>query len=132
MRIDHLGRRALLFFSSLLFVVYVLAPIGWLLSSSFQSEAEITSVPPHWIPHQPTLENFEAIFQARDKVVTYESRKQGDTATGGYIPSTAKNLLPSMWNSLVVAIAVVILNLLVGVPAEIGRASCRERVLFEV
>lgn len=125
MRIDHLGRRVLLFISSLLFVAYVLAPIGWLLSSSFQSEAEITSVPPHWLPHQPTTENFEAIFQAKDKVVTYENRKQGDSATGGYIPSTAKNLLPSMWNSLVVAIAVVILNLLVSVPAAYALAKIR-------
>ncbi len=125
MRINHQGRRTLLFLSSMLFVVYVLAPIGWLLSSSFQSEAEITSVPPHWLPHQPTLENFEAIFQAKDKIVTYENRKQGDTATGGYIPSTAKDLLPSMWNSLVVAIAVVILNLLVGVPAAYALAKIR-------
>lgn len=125
MRINHQGRRTLLFLSSMLFVVYVLAPIGWLLSSSFQSEAEITSVPPHWLPHQPTLENFEAIFQAKDKIVTYENRKQGDTTTGGYIPSTAKDLLPSMWNSLVVAIAVVILNLLVGVPAAYALAKIR-------
>lgn len=125
MRINHLGRRALLFISSLLFVAYVLAPIGWLLSSSFQSEAEITSVPPHWLPHQPTTENFAAIFQARDKVVTYENRKQGDSATGGYIPSTAKNLLPSMWNSLLVALAVVVLNLLVSVPAAYALAKIR-------
>ncbi len=125
MRIHHLGRRTLLFFASLLFVLYVLAPIGWLLSSSFQSEAEITSVPPHWVPHAPTLENFEAIFKAKDKVVTYENRKQGDTATGGYIPSTAKNLLPSMWNSLLVAISVVILNLLVSVPAAYALAKIR-------
>ena len=125
MKIQHLGRRSLLFFSSLLFVLYVMAPIGWLLSSSFQSEAEITSVPPHWLPHQPTTENFAAIFQARDKVVTYENRKQGDSATGGYIPSTAKDLLPSMWNSLLVAIAVVILNLLVSVPAAYALAKIR-------
>lgn len=125
MRINHLGRRALLFISSLLFVAYVLAPIGWLFSSSFQSEAEITSVPPHWLPHQPTTENFAAIFQARDKVVTYENRKQGDSATGGYIPSTAKNLLPSMWNSLLVALSVVVLNLLVSVPAAYALAKIR-------
>ena len=125
MKIQHLGRRSLLFFSSLLFVLYVMAPIGWLLSSSFQSEAEITSVPPHWLPHQPTTENFAAIFQAKDKVVTYENRKQGDSATGGYIPSTAKDLLPSMWNSLLVAIAVVILNLLVSVPAAYALAKIR-------
>ena len=125
MRVNHLGRRTLLFFSSLLFVIYVLAPIAWLVSSSFQSEAEITSVPPHWIPHRPTAENFAAIFQARDKVVTYENRKKGDSATGGYIPSTAQNLLPSMWNSLVVAVAVVILNLLVAVPAAYALAKIR-------
>ena len=125
MRIDQLGKKALLFISSLLFVLYVLAPIGWLLSSSFQSEAEITSVPPHWVPHAPTLENFEAIFTAKDKVITYENRKQGDTATGGYIPSTASNLLPSMWNSLLVALAVVVLNLLVSVPAAYALAKIR-------
>lgn len=125
MRLDHVGKKALIFISSLLFVLYVLAPIGWLVSSSFQSEAEITSVPPHWLPHEPTAENFRAIFTAKDKVVTYENRKQGDTATGGYIPSTASNLLPSMWNSLIVAIAVVVLNLLVSVPAAYALAKIR-------
>lgn len=125
MRTSQAGKKLLLFVSSLVFVIYVLAPICWLVSSSFQSEAEITSVPPHWLPQQPTLENFEAIFAAREKVVTYENRKQGDSATGGYIPSTASNLLPSMKNSLIVAIAVVILNLLVSVPAAYALAKIR-------
>jgi multiple sugar transport system permease protein len=119
------SRRIFLFFSSVIFLVYVLAPVAWLLSSSFQGEAEITSRPPHWIPHQPTLENFEAIFQAREKKVTYETRRAGDPATGGYIPSTARDLLPSMWNSLVVAVSVVLLNLLVGVPAAYAMAKIR-------
>jgi multiple sugar transport system permease protein len=119
------GRRTLLFFGSLLFAIYVLAPIAWLVSSSFQSEAEITSVPPHWIPEQPTLENFAAIFQSSEEVVTYENRKQGDTATGGFIPSTAVNLLPSMKNSFIVALAVVVLNLLVSVPAAYALAKIR-------
>jgi multiple sugar transport system permease protein len=124
-RIDHLSRNALIGISSLIFVLYVMAPIFWLVSSSFQSEAEITSVPPHWIAHAPTLENFDAIFTAKDKTVTYENRKQGDTATGGYIPSTAVNLLPSMKNSLLVALAVVILNLIVSVPAAYALAKIR-------
>jgi multiple sugar transport system permease protein len=119
------SRRIFLFFSSVIFLVYVLAPVAWLLSSAFQGEAEITSRPPHWIPHQPTLENFEAIFQAREKKVTYETRRAGDPATGGYIPSTARDLLPSMWNSLVVAVSVVLLNLLVGVPAAYAMAKIR-------
>ena len=58
-------RRVFLFFASVVFLVYVLAPVAWMASSSFQGEAEITSRPPHWIPHEPTLENFEAIFQAQ-------------------------------------------------------------------
>ncbi len=122
---NGVGRNLFLFVSSVLFLIYILAPVAWLLSSSFQGEAEITSRPPHWIPREPTLENFEAIFQAREKKVTYETRRAGDPATGGYIPSTARDLLPSMWNSLVVAVSVVLLNLLVGVPAAYAMAKIR-------
>lgn len=120
-----LGRNVLLFTASALFLVYVLAPVAWLVSSSVQQEAEITSRPPHWIPQQPTLENFEAIFQAKEKKVTYETRRAGDPATGGYIPSTARDLVPSMWNSLIVAVSVVVLNLLVAVPAAYAMAKIR-------
>lgn len=125
MPLASVGRRVMLFVASILFLGYVLAPIAWLVSSSFQPESEITSKPPHWVPHQPTLENFAAIFTARDKVVTYETRKEGDPASGGFIPSTAKHLLPSMWNSFVVALAVVILNLVVSIPAAYAMAKIR-------
>ena len=120
-----MSRRIFLFFCSVVFLVYLLAPVAWLVSSSLQRDAEITSRPPHWIPHEPTLENFAAIFQARDKKVTYETRRRGDPATGGYIPSTAKDLIPSMWNSLVVAVSVVLLNLIVAVPAAYAMAKIR-------
>jgi len=73
-------KRIFLFCASALFLVYVLAPVAWLVSSSLQQESEITSRPPHWVPQQPTLENFEAIFQAREKKVTYETRRAGDPA----------------------------------------------------
>jgi multiple sugar transport system permease protein len=125
MPIAGLGRRVLLFVASFVFLAYVLAPIAWLVSSSFQSESEITSKPPHWVPHQPTIENFAAIFTARDRIVTYETRKEADPASGGFIPSTAKYLLPSMWNSFIVALAVVVLNLLVSIPAAYAMAKIR-------
>jgi multiple sugar transport system permease protein len=110
----------------LVVAAYVLAPVTWLVSSSFQTEAEIVSVPPHWIPDNPTMRNFEAIFTASDQTeITYETRSGQDPASGGYIPSTAQNLLPAMWNSTVVATMVVILNLLVGVPAAYALAKIR-------
>ena len=123
----NLAHRLLLFTASLLVLAYVLAPIAWMLSSAFQTEAEIVSVPPHWIPHEPTYENFDAIFFREFEDVTYENRKQADPVSGGYIPSTAKELLPAMWNSFIVSVSVVILNLLVGVPAAYAMAKIRFR-----
>ena len=120
-------RRLFLFAASVVFLVYALSPIVWLVSSSLQNEREIVSKPPHWIPHELTLANFAAIFQARDKAVTYETRRAADPASGGFIPSSAGNLVPAMENSLIVAAAVVVLNLLIGVPAAYAMAKIRFR-----
>lgn len=124
--IGRLVRRGVILAGSLLLAAYVLAPVLWLASSSIQTEAEIVSVPPHWIPENPTLQNFRAIFTAGNAdELTYETRTEADPASGGFIPSTAKNLLPAMWNSTLVATLVVILNLLVGVPAAYAMAKIR-------
>ncbi len=119
------GRSLLILAFSVLLLAYLLAPIVWLVSSSFQTEAEIVSVPPHWIPDEPTLKNFEAIFVQEFEEVTYETRKKTDPASGGYIPSTAKDLLPALWNSFLVSILVVVFNLLIGVPAAYAMAKIR-------
>jgi multiple sugar transport system permease protein len=126
-RLVRAGRGLVLAVASMLFLAYVLAPVAWLLSSSFQSEHEIVSKPPHWIPHDPTLQNFAAIFASKDKTVTYETRRAADPASGGFIPSTASILLPALGNSVVVACAVVVLNLLVGIPAAYAMAKIRFR-----
>jgi multiple sugar transport system permease protein len=124
-RAAGLGRGLVLGLGSVLLLAYLLGPIVWLVSSSIQTEAEIVSVPPHWIPDHPTLDNFRAIFFAGEKEITYETRTQGDPLSGGYIPSTAQNLLPGLGNSLVVSLAVVVLNLLIGVPAAYALAKIR-------
>lgn len=124
---SRLGHAVFLCAASMLFLAYMLAPVTWLVTSSFQNEREIISKPPHWIPHEPTTQNFVAIFAAKDKTVTYETRRAADPASGGYIPSTAHNLLPAIANSLIVATAVVILNLLVAIPAAYALAKIRFR-----
>ncbi len=111
--------------AALLLLAYTLAPVCWLVSSSLQTEREIVSVPPHWIPEQPTLFNFKAILAAglgRPLATTGP-----DPASGGFIPSTAGNLLRAMANSMIVATAIVLLNLLVGVPAAYAMAKIRFR-----
>jgi multiple sugar transport system permease protein len=120
-------RRVLIALFSMVLLLYTLGPFLWLLSSSFQSETEIVSRPPHWIPHHPTLDNYKALFGASERVVTYENRRRAhDMSRGvGFIPETAKNLLPALRNSFVVAVLVVILNLLVAIPAGYALAKIR-------
>ena len=120
-------RKFIIYGFSLIVAAYVLAPVYWLVASSFQSEREIVSVPPHWIPHEPTLMNYEAIFAESEAKVTYETRKERDPSSGGYIPSTARNLIPGIVNSLIVSVCVVIANLLIGVPAAYALAMIRFR-----
>lgn len=128
-RLTKLAQRVGIFLASLVVAVYVLGPVSWLVSSAFQTETEIVSVPPHWIPEEPTLHNFQAIFSAADqadqKAGADKAGSAKDPASGGFIPSTAKNLLHSMGNSIIVATVVVILNLLVGVPAAYAIAKIR-------
>jgi multiple sugar transport system permease protein len=113
----RLGRAFLLAFFSVLFVLYVAGPVAWLVSSSLQTEAEITAVPPNWLPPELTFANFDAILNAAERQVTYETRRQGDPATGGFLPSGAANLIPSLWNSLTVGLWVAALNLLLSITA---------------
>ncbi|HET8679157.1 MAG TPA: hypothetical protein VFM39_03495, partial [bacterium] len=37
---------------------FLLGPILWVVSSSFQFDADLFSVPPQLIPRQPTLDNY--------------------------------------------------------------------------
>jgi multiple sugar transport system permease protein len=122
-------RRVVIALFSIVLLLYTLGPFLWLLSSSFQSETEIVSRPPHWIPHHPTLDNYKAMFGASERVVTYENRTRAhDMSRGvGFVPETAKNLLPALRNSFVVAVSVVVLNLLVAIPAGYALAKIRFR-----
>ncbi|GAC1340356.1 MAG: carbohydrate ABC transporter permease [Acetobacteraceae bacterium] len=124
-RLPRLLRGGWLALASILLLAYALGPVCWLLSSSLQSEREIVSVPPHWIPDAPTLRNFEAIVATG--LGQPLPTAGADPASGGFIPSTAANLLPAMVNSLIVAVTIVILNLLVAVPAAYAMAKVRFR-----
>lgn len=113
----RIGRALLLAFFAALFVLYVAGPVAWLVSSSLQTEAQITAIPPNWLPPEINLGNFDAILNAAERQVTYETRRQGDPASGGFLPSGAANLIPSLWNSLTVGLWVAALNLLLSVTA---------------
>ena len=44
-------------------LVPILLPFAWMLSSAFKPLPEVMQVPPTWIPHHSTLDNFVAVFR---------------------------------------------------------------------
>jgi multiple sugar transport system permease protein len=125
--VRRIGRGAMLALFSALLVLYVAGPVAWLVSSSLQTDAEITAVPPNWIPPNPTSDNFAAIFAARSETVTYETRRQADPATSRFLPSGAEALLPALGNSVSVGAWVALLNLVLSVTAAYAIAVIRFR-----
>lgn len=120
------GRSLMLALMSAVFAFYVAGPVYWLVKTSLEPEARVTAVPPTLFPQEPSLSNFETILRANDQV-TYANRRQADPATGNFVPSNARNLLPSLWNSLVVGLAVAFLNIALSATAAYAIALIKFR-----
>jgi multiple sugar transport system permease protein len=45
-----------------IFAFLSLFPIYWLFNSSFKNSNDAVAIPPHWVPYNPTLNNFKDIF----------------------------------------------------------------------
>lgn len=43
-------------------LLFIFLPILWLFSASLSTQIELFTVPPHWIPQHPTLQNYADIF----------------------------------------------------------------------
>jgi multiple sugar transport system permease protein len=78
---------------SLLLIFFVLAPIVWMFISSISTRQELYAVPhKHWIPQQPTLDNFRTIL------TTGPSYRDG-----GFVP-TAELLALGFRNTMLTSI----------------------------
>jgi len=45
-----------------IFVILFFTPVIWMVSTAFKFKSELFILPPHWIPQNPTLQNFRDIF----------------------------------------------------------------------
>ena len=55
-------RKIILLFLSIPVILFVFSPILWLFFASLSTQVELFTVPPHWIPQHPTLQNYMDIF----------------------------------------------------------------------
>lgn len=102
-------------------LAFLLGPILWLISSSFQLDRELFTVPPHFIPQQPTLDNYRYII-TRVAPPTYTGETTGRRASG-----EALSLLPALKNSFIVSTAVMLVNLVFSTLAAYTYARLRFR-----
>jgi multiple sugar transport system permease protein len=59
----RLGRRVLSYAILILLTVMFVAPLLWMLSTSFKTNVEATQLPPNWIPEEFTTESYSKIFK---------------------------------------------------------------------
>ena len=107
-------RRLALYAASLALAFWLVGPVLWIVDASFQLDNELFSIPPHWIPHNPTLENYIYII-TRVPPPAYEFRvgvQMGHKASG-----EALSALPALKNSFIVSTATMVLNVVISVLA---------------
>jgi len=90
-------RIVLLSVAVILVLIFIYIPVAWLVISSISTRSELLSTPIHWIPQQPTLQNYINILLP----------SQGSS-------EVAKTFRITLWNSLLVASSVTIIALVFG------------------
>lgn len=105
-------RTALLVLGGAVVACYFLAPFSWLVLTSFMREQEAMSVPPHWVPGEPTLANYATFVNPSGTRSIVGSR-------------AAENTMPGIRNSLIAATGTAALNLGLGTLAGYSFARLR-------
>ncbi len=106
-RPGRLARSVVLYGLMVVTLVLVLAPFAWLLISSVSLPADLLAKPLSFIPHAISFDRFAALTVSANP------------------DSSAAGFRAAMWNSLVVASAVTLVGLVVGVPAAYAFARLR-------
>jgi len=105
---------------TLVVAAYILAPIAWVIVSSFQKEVALEERPPHFLPGPEilTLSHYGFIFTGnvpKDATIMIQAMY---TMSGTFI-------LPAIINSIIIALFVTLVNVVLGLPA--GHAFARYR-----
>jgi multiple sugar transport system permease protein len=58
MHLRKFFNKLLLFLLTIPVLLFIFSPILWLVSASFSTQVELFTVPPHWIPQHPTIQNY--------------------------------------------------------------------------
>ena len=107
-------KKIILYVLAGILALWLVGPLLWVVHVSFQLDNEIFSRPPHWIPENPTLDNYRYILTGRTPP-SYEST--GASVSGQRVSGEALSALPAIRNSMIVATIVTLANLSISVMA---------------
>jgi multiple sugar transport system permease protein len=94
-------RRIVLYTVAILFALWLVLPFYWIINMSFMHEVDATSVPPHFLPKDPTLANFLGFVHPTPEQALLGGRAVHDTPY-------------ALMNSMIVALTTAFLNLVLG------------------
>lgn len=97
--------RAGIYLAAAAIALGILAPILHLVVSSFSPRTELASVPPHWVPREPTLEHYEVLLFTK-----YTQSLGGETP----------HFMVGLRNNIIVCLGSALLALMLGLPAAYG------------
>jgi multiple sugar transport system permease protein len=106
-------RTVLIYVAFVLFAAWVILPLWFTAMSSISVPAEMVAKPPHWIPRNPTLENYEAVFGTASKARNSSEQNARIVTSVGW--------------SAAIGISVALLNLVIGGLAAYGYSRFRFR-----
>ncbi|MHA6622174.1 carbohydrate ABC transporter permease [Pseudonocardia sp. DLS-67] len=94
-------KKIVLYVLAIGFALYLVVPFYWIVNMSFMHEVDAASVPPHFLPDNPTLENYLSFVNPSAKEALVGSNAVADTPY-------------AVLNSLVVAFSTAVVNLVLG------------------
>jgi multiple sugar transport system permease protein len=114
-------KRVLVFIASVVVLVYILAPIYWVVVSSIQKEVSLQDRPPHFVPLDSsilTTNHYHYLF-------TGEIPEDSTVMIQSMYTMSGTHVWPAIVNSIVIAVCVTVVNVVVGLPA--GHVFARYR-----
>jgi multiple sugar transport system permease protein len=104
--------RVLIYMAVLLLLFFTLAPMAWMFISSITQGFELLSMPPNWIPKNPTFNRYISIFVSEQQ-------------QPGSLVGTASNFTRGLLNSLFVASVTTTICLILGMLSSYAIARLR-------
>lgn len=111
-------KQLFLYIATFVVLIWILAPVLWLVSASLQMDYELFTRPPNFLPARPTLDNYRYVITG--VAPPAYAMDVGEPTAGGIgrrASAEALATLPAMRNSFIVAGLAMLLNLLFTVPA---------------